>query len=616
MSNMRVTQILSIVACLALNIFNAAAQTLQITPEVITNTIGQEYDNGIWQGQIYTNIAGQSLAMLVTGVDTNDQFSWSRNDLGTQSGPLPAGDGQELDFTFPPGYEGTNTFSVQVTGTNGSTDSIGTTVYTVAQPTILMTLQTATNSDDVTFHVDAAGGLLSYQWFWCSSNYPQYAIAGATNDTLTYTNAFSTANAGYYWVFVSNPAGVASSPTNSLLFTKPAPSGTYQGVFYNPDIAGVTSESSGYFTFTIISTNRGVSGKILNGLNTCSFAGKFEADHSAFIHVTNTATRKPIFELQLQLLTAKEHPQVRGMVTGSGFQGCSRLFGNRVGYSSKSPCPYEGTYTVSIQPTPTNNYMGRPDGSGYGTIIVQKAGTATLAGEAADGTSIIPEAAAISEYGDFPFYVSMYSGRGVMVGWLNFIDNGAGIIGPSLSASPFVTYTISDGVLTTNGALIAWTKLPGADSNYTNGFAPLPCVPVGSSYVSNVKPEVLDFTNLIATLWGGDLITTNSDDPGFTNSVLDFVQVTQTRPNIFTVATAEKGTEKLTLRLNKTTGVMTGSYVDYYDYPALQVLIDTFKGVVLPLQGYAAGFFLNPKTSGLPQQSGSFVLAPDSFLNQ
>jgi hypothetical protein len=117
----------------------------------------------------------------------------------------------------------------------------------------------------------------------------------------------------------------------------------------------------------------------------------------------------------------------------------------------------------------------------------------------------------------------------------------------------------------------------------------------------------LDSTNEVATIWGGDLATVEA---GFTNSVWDFVPVTQTRANIYTVGADETGTEDLKLTLNKTTGVISGSFKDSTGQA------NDFQSIVLEAQGYADGFFLNTNKQNAPvQQSGQFVLAPDSYYN-
>src|SRR5258705_13388553 len=100
-------------------------------------------------------------------------------------------------------------------------------VHAVAAPSI-QSLHAITAGTTVTFSANATGGLLSYQWSWQGQ-----LIPGATNSVLTFPDAYADASAGFYSVSITNPVGATNFSGSAFLFTKPTPSGTYQGLFFD-----------------------------------------------------------------------------------------------------------------------------------------------------------------------------------------------------------------------------------------------------------------------------------------------------------------------------------------------------------------------------------------------
>src|SRR5438876_197358 len=203
---------------------------------------------------ISTNLAGSTIVLSATQ-DVQSIFfdyEWTQN-------------GRKLIDS------GIYTVNLSVTGALQATAS--SLVYVVAPPAI-QSLETTTSGAAVTLTANATGGLLAYQWSWQGQPIP-----GATSSVLTFANAYNDASAGFYSVTVTNPMGETSFSGPGFLFTKPTPSGTYQGLFF--DTNNVTPDSSGFFQYTLSASKRSFSGKIILGVKTYPFSGAFSLAHDS-----------------------------------------------------------------------------------------------------------------------------------------------------------------------------------------------------------------------------------------------------------------------------------------------------------------------------------------------
>ena len=127
----------------------------------------------------------------------------------------------------------------------------------------------------------------TYQWYWQGE-----LISGATGSVLEYPNAYSTANAGYYQVVVSNMIGTASSPPPGLLFLKPAPGGKYQGIFLDESAPDVPS--SGRIEFNLSSSKKAFSGKATILDQIYKFSGVFSDAHDTAVTATSKTGGTPL----------------------------------------------------------------------------------------------------------------------------------------------------------------------------------------------------------------------------------------------------------------------------------------------------------------------------------
>src|SRR5262249_11025938 len=66
-----------------------------------------------------------------------------------------------------------------------------------------------------------------------------------------------------------------------------------------------------------------------------------------------------------------------------------------------------------------------PGGNGFGTVTVNIAGKLQFSGTLGDGTKV-SQGTTVSTFGQWPLYVSLYSGGGAILGWFTFTNESAG----------------------------------------------------------------------------------------------------------------------------------------------------------------------------------------------
>ena len=499
---------------------------------------------------VSTNIAGSEvqLTLLENGLPPVDvlDYQWSKdgtnlvdtdNIIGSQSNILTIA---SADLTNTGSY----LVSMSVTGVVQATASA--VVYVVAQP-IVQGIVSGTTGASVTFTALATGGLLAYQWNWQGQ-----PIAGASGSSLSFPNAYANASAGYYTVIVTNVLGATTSSSPGLLFTKPVPAGTYQGLFF--DNTNVVVESSGFFQYTLSASKRSFSGKLTIGTSNYPFAGAFSLAHDVQITVNRPQTTP--LTLQLQLITINDTPQVIGLLTDGNW--VASVSGHRLYFSSRNPTPLAGKYTVALQNT--NSSILVPNGDSFGTVLIRKDGSVTLSGYTGDGISIA-QSCGLSRLGDWPLHVSLLKGRGRLLGWLR--------VHPQSGSS-------------IQGTNVFWLKNTGPDKYYPDGFSVL-LQPTGSTFIPTNSP-VMQFTNGVALFAGGDLYDVNGA-PTF-----DLVRIFL-RPSCTFIS--EPGPETLRLSANCGNGLVTGHFVDF-----VTGLSTPIKAVILQQQVLISGTFLSTNVCG------------------
>jgi len=509
-----------------------------------------------------TNMVGDTIQLSLqrTGDDSQTfAFQWSKDGTNLVDGDRLNGTQTPTLIISPAQMGDAGTYSLSfsnVVSTNIVLVTVQSQVYLIDTPHI-DDLYMQSIGAGVRFTVVASGGLLSYQWIWQGQD-----ILGATNSILNYADAYTMANAGYYAVRVSNPVepgGVTSDP-NALRLTKPTPSGTYQGLFYQD--GEVTTDSCGFFQYTLSASKRTFSGKITMGASSYSFSGTFSPEHDSSV----TVSRKdgPPLAMKLQLLTLNNTPQVTGSVSDGNWT--VPLLGNRLYFGSQNPTPLAGAYTLVLRNT--NSPGNVPNGSSYGAVVIQKSGQITFNGKTADG-SAVSQSCGLARYGDWPLYLRPNKNQGRLIGWLTVTNKASGSIG---------------------GGNIDWIKDADGNPVYPQGFS-IALQPLGSTYVKPGTNSVLRMTNGVAGFFGGNL-----SDPS--SATWDYVKIAIKPPASFK---AEESTEGVKLSVNKANGVLSGSFV------SLATGVRTpIYGAILQQQNAGGGYFLSTNASG------AFTLLPAS----
>jgi hypothetical protein len=242
----------------------------------------------------------------------------------------------------------------------------------------------------------------------------------------------------------------------------------------------------------------------------------------------------------------------------------AQLEGYQNVFSAANPAKaYEGRYTLII--LGTNDPTVGPYGVSYGTVTVSAAGAISFAGSLADGTPV-SRAGTISHDGIWAFYLPLYNGKGSFYSWNYFTND------------------VTNGtiIFSTNGSWLSATNT-SKTAVYRSGFTNQDVAMIGSRYSSTNKP-LLGFTDgqvLLEQIGASPFAITN--------------QVVISSGDAITVPNAAEKTNKLSLTINKNTGVIRGTFAN----PSNPKQTIKVTGVILQSQTNAQGYFLGTNQSGV-----------------
>jgi hypothetical protein len=208
---------------------------------------------------------------------------------------------------------------------------------------------------------------------------------------------------------VADPPAAIGSVTASSSF----PAASYGGLFY--DTNGIDVQSSGALSFSVGATGK-VTGAIELAGATHSFAGQLYPQATS---ATVTIKRLHLPDLALTLQVPDSSGTVAGIVSDGAWTSQITCVQSASGYSAAHPAPQAGNYTMTL--------MGTSDGTsspGYGSyarVTVAPDGSVHLAGLLSDGT-VISQTACLATNGYWPLYVSLYGGKGSLLGWISFTN--------------------------------------------------------------------------------------------------------------------------------------------------------------------------------------------------
>ncbi|MGA3181399.1 MAG: carboxypeptidase regulatory-like domain-containing protein [Verrucomicrobiota bacterium] len=345
----------------------------------------------------------------------------------------------------------------------------------------------------------------------------------------------------------SNLTLQANFVTNVFLAAK----GTYIGLFA-PTNAPRRQTNSGAFKFTVTSTGA-LSGKLTIGSGTLPLSGQFDpAGFASF-----PTPRKGLSTLTNTLQLDFVEQMISGSVTDGSFDA------QVIADLEQKTTNYEGQYTLIIPGT--NEPTAGPYGPGYLTVSVTASGGIAFSGSLADGTTVTPMTSVLSKDGYWPFYVPLYGNEGSLWGWNIFTNH-------TIISAPFASWI--NATNSSKGAV------------YRSGFTNQERTLTGWFFMPS---ETLP-ADMTATLEGGDLPFAITN--GVTISTTDQITLTNKTDE----------TNKLKLTVQKSTGVITGSFAN----PANPKETIKVNGVITqrPGQTNAQGYFLGT------DQSGVFTLDP------
>ncbi len=276
---------------------------------------------------------------------------------------------------------------------------------------------------------------------------------------------------------------------------------------------------------------------------------KFDLDGLSTISVKRTGTNNLTVELALDLHGADT---ITGHITDGSWT--ARIDADRAVFNARTHIASSFTNKYTLLIPGSSNAAAEPPGDGPGAVVVDAGGGVKYSGLMADG-SPAAQKTALSKNGAWPLYVSLYGGRGSLLGWVTFTN----------SADPDL------------GGSVSWSK-PAllAPIVYPNGFVVTPSL-VGSVYRAPGTNKVLNFDQGLVAFTEGNLAS------GFTNTVglAANGKVTNSSPN------------KLVLTVAPSTGQFVGSATAPGETKAIP-----FKGAILQKQGYGGGFFLSTNVTG------------------
>lgn len=324
--------------------------------------------------------------------------------------------------------------------------------------------------------------------------------------------------------------------------------GVYSGLFYETN--GINVGSGGAFN-AAVAKGGAFSGKISVAGKTWPVSGLFGASGDAVARVS----RGNLHSLSLHLHQA--NGQITGQITDGQWTANVLAYANT--FSRTNPAGQAGSFMLDVPGAAIS--ADSPGGDSFGPVKVDALGNVQWVGNLADGSKLTQKSA-LSAQGLWPVYVSLYGGRGLVMGWVQVTNS-------SVSGQ------------------VVWIKPSGITGKYyPSGFTneiTVAGIPLGASKSSSSSGMKLSPGNRNVILVGGGLSA-----PIMTRISIDS-----------NGRVTNLGGNKLTLNISASTGLFRGSVVDPRTGKPL-----LFQGAVFDDWDVGLGYFLNPA------QSGQALIAP------
>ncbi len=388
-------------------------------------------------------------------------------------------------------------------------------------------------------------GVANGQLLNIGQNYTATATPAAGSTFVNWSGGVSATTPSLTFTMRSNlilTANFAFTGTNGSNVFIPV-AGVFNGLFY--DTNDVQNSSAGCFTLTMTVAGT-YKATIKNQNKSYAVRGTFDANGQAVNTIARLGTTPLTVNWQGNF---SDSDYISGTVSDG--TAVAHLEGGRDVFTTVNPTPQAGRYTMLL---PGVDETSSPAGDGYGTVVVDADGDVHLRGRLADG-SVLTQNAALSKNGEWPVCISLYRGGGLLIGWLQFANDGTNDL----------------------AGTVRWIKPSQPTSPlYKPGFNVNSDV-IGSRYVAPVGTnKMLNITDGVVVLGGGNL-------PDSTNPVT-FGPSSRLVNN---------GTNVLRLVFAPATGLFSGSFRETGTARTYAI-----KGAVLQRQNYGAGYAPGTNQSG------------------
>ncbi|MGD0412730.1 MAG: hypothetical protein ABSC18_13630, partial [Verrucomicrobiota bacterium] len=384
-------------------------------------------------------------------------------------------------------------------------------------------------------------------------------------------------NGGYVFAYWSNSVGglnqanpLTFAATTNLAFTAwfasnyfPGVAGNYYGLFYPTNPGSIISPAnSGFYTLSVKS-NAGFSLSLSFPGASNAFSGTFPlyvSDPSGYAHAEFSwkgLDGQPVTNIVNLDMTNGTY-SLNGTVANAKFS--SALNGFRAATRLTAGSAVIPGTNVFLIPGDTNASNNLPGGNSYGALTLGTNGAISLVGRLADNTPFSQGAFVSTNFnmtnGIWPFYASLYSGQGIILGWQTW----------QTAAAP-----------ANFEGWVAWSKPARGGAYYTNAF-----LAYTNSYAAGyVRPAEGSYQ----IEFGGASLTN-----GLANTLKAGTN------GLFIVEPGQAN--NLTLTNNAASGAVSGSF----SFPTAKTAHNFYGAFVSPALG-GSGYFLDTNS-----QTGWFVI--------
>jgi hypothetical protein len=246
-----------------------------------------------------------------------------------------------------------------------------------------------------------------------------------------------------------------NDPTSVILLSSLKP-GSFGGLFYERDAVRV--QSSGALNLSVTAAGK-YSGTLQMSAGKFAFSGQF----GMLCQATNHIIRKNTNGLVLNFSLGSSN-QVLGSVSDGLWT--ANLYGERNGFQATNFGLSAGKYTMIIWGT---RAAANSLGHGFGTLTLSSTGSLRFGGTLADGTKV-SQSAPVSEFGNWPLFVPLYSGQGLLISWIAFTNTPSGDFGGNLN---WIKPPSTKSLLYQSGLAV---QRPVLGSFYSLSMNPVPAV--------------------------------------------------------------------------------------------------------------------------------------------